>query len=139
MIATTPRSSKRRASSTTPTSVVSAQPSIATRPSRASTPTAIAAGCSDAAAKLDLQVDAAADRPHRRAIDRVPDESAVEIDDVQPWEARIGKLPGLCRGIVVEYRCARHLPANEANAGAILQIDGWVEDHGAAGSSSRSL
>ena len=58
---------------------------------------------------------------------------------MQPSEAGIGKGLGLGGGICVEHLGAGHITAEQANAAAILEVDGRVEDHGAAGSSSRSL
>ena len=39
---------------------------------------------------------------------------------MQPREAGLGKRPGLCGGIRVEYLGARHIAAEQADAGAIL-------------------
>ena len=58
---------------------------------------------------------------------------------MQPREAGFGELAGLGGGIRVKHGGARHLAAEQANAGAILEIDSGVQDHGARGSSSRSL
>ena len=97
------------------------------------------AAVADAAAELHSQIDRGADRLDRFAVDRAAGEGAVEVDDMQPREAGFGELPSLGGGIRVEHGGARHIAAEEANAGAILEIDGRVEDHGVAGSSSRSL
>ena len=86
----------------------------------------------DAAAQLEAQADAVADRRHRSAIDRTAGKGAVEIDDVQPFETGCRELPGLCRRIAVEHGGAGHLAAHQADAGAILQVDRRVEDHGCA-------
>src|SRR5258708_29165501 len=88
----------------------------------------------DAAAELDLEADGAADRAHRRAVDRMPGEGAVEIDDMQPGKAELGEMPGLPRRVLAEHGRGRHVAADEADAGATLQIDGRIEDHGGAGS-----
>ena len=84
----------------------------------------------DAAAELDPEIDRQADRPHRLAIHRPSGKSAVEIDDVEPVETNAGEVAGLRRRIVVEHGRARHLAAQQANAGAALQVDGRKEDHG---------
>ena len=94
----------------------------------------------DAAAELDFQIDRPADRPHRLAIHRLAGEGAVEIDDVQPAEPRIGEVARLRRRVVVEHGGARHLAAHQPHAGAALQVDRGEQDHGVvigAGSSSR--
>ena len=93
----------------------------------------------DAAAQLEAQADTVADRRHRSAIDRMAGKGAVEIDDVQPFEPGVRELPGLCRRIAVEHGGAGHLAAHQADAGAILEVDRRVEDHGGAGSSASSL
>ena len=93
----------------------------------------------DAAAQLDPQIDRAADLCHRPAIPRAAGKGGVEIDDVQPVEAGVREVPGLRRGIPVEDRGARHIAADEAHAGAVLEVDRRKQDHGAAGSASRSL
>jgi len=93
----------------------------------------------DAAAELDPQINRAADRLCYIAIDRGAGKSPIEVDDVQPGKAGFGKSPGLRDRIAIEHRCARHVAAHETNAGPILQVDRRKEDHGAAGSASRSL
>ena len=90
----------------------------------------------DAAAELDPQIDRAADRAHRLAIDRAPGKGAVEIDDMQPSKAHAGEGAGLRRRVVVEHGSARHLAADQAHALTALQVDRRIEDH-AAGSSRR--
>ena len=50
----------------------------------------------DAAAELDAQIDRLADRPHRVAIDRLAGKGAVEIDDMQPRETRLRRMPRAC-------------------------------------------
>src|SRR5581483_2296347 len=57
-------------------------------------------GVADAAAELDFDADGAADRPHRRAVDRCAGKGAVEIDDVEPGEAQSGKGARLRRRVV---------------------------------------
>jgi len=58
---------------------------------------------------------------------------------MQPREAGLGKCPGLRGGIRVEHGGAGHVAPEQADADAFLEVDGRVEDHGVAGSSSRSL
>ena len=167
MIAATPQSSKRRASSTTPISVVSAQPSTATRPSRASMPTAIAPGMIGRGTPHQLGVAQRRGAEHdavdaerrasarsrrgrgcrRRAGCAMPTASRIAAT-ASPLTERPAKAPsrsttcshakpasancaGLRRRVVVEDGGARHLAADEANAGAVLQIDRRIEDHGA--------
>ncbi len=93
----------------------------------------------DAAAELDMQIDGLADRGHRGAIDRMAGEGAVQVDDVQPFKAGIGKIPGLRRRIVVEHDRARHFAADQAHAFAVFEVDRRIEDHGASGPTSSSL
>src|SRR3979490_1124741 len=106
-MAATPASSKRRASSSTVSSEVSAQPATATLPSRASRPTATRAGnfraacltssgsrtaagpafdrrqIADAAAELHRDRDRFDDPLDRRGVDRLAGKGAVEVDDVE--------------------------------------------------------
>src|SRR6516165_7014966 len=91
------------------------------------------------AAELDPQIDGTADGFNRAAVDRAPGDGAVEIDDMQPRESGLGELTGLRDRVQVEYRGARHVAAEETYAGAVLEVDRREQDHGGAGSSSRSL
>ncbi len=86
-----------------------------------------------------MQIDGLADCGDRLAIDRAPGEGAVQIDDMQPPEARFREPARLRRGIVVEHGGARHLAADQAHAFAVLQVDRRIKDHGGAGPSSSSL
>jgi len=94
---------------------------------------------SNAASQLDAQPDGIADRGNRRAVYRMAGKGAVEVDDMEPAEARGFELTRLSRGILVEHRRGRHLAANQANAGTVFEVNRRVEDHGRAGSSSSSL
>src|SRR6516162_10794903 len=93
----------------------------------------------DPAAELDPQIDGTADGFNRRPIYRAPGDGTVEIDDMQPSKSSLGKLAGLCDGVAVENRGARHIAAEEPHAGAVLEVDRRKQDHGGNGSFSRSL
>src|SRR5262249_33777229 len=66
----------------------------------------------------------------RGDIDRLAGKGAVEIDDVEIFEALLRERPGLRRRIAVKHRRARHVALLEPHAGAVLEIDGGKEDHG---------
>src|SRR5436853_328913 len=67
-------------------------------------------------------------------------EGAVEIDDVQVREALGREQARLGGRVVVEDGGLGHLAALEADAAAVLQIDGGVQDHRAgAGAAISSL
>ena len=88
----------------------------------------------DAAAQLGRHLDRLQDLDHRRAIDRMALDRAVEIDQVQPFAAGMGEGLGLGGRAVVEHRGARHVAAQQAHALAVLQID-----RGKQGSSRRGF
>src|SRR3546814_9744014 len=56
----------------------------------------------DAAAELHRQVDRGEDRLDRRRVGRAPFEGAIEIDQVDPLEAGVGKAARLGSRIFVE-------------------------------------
>ncbi len=83
----------------------------------------------DAAAELDGDVDRREDRLDRRAVHRAAGEGAIEIDHVEPLEAGFGEGTGLSRGVRAKDGGARHLALLEADALAVLQVDGGEQDH----------
>ena len=95
----------------------------------------------DAAAELNRKIDGVENCADRVGIDRLAGKRAVEIDDMEPGEARGSEGPRLRRRVVGEDRRPRHVSLDEAHAGAALEIDRGKEDHGAApgGRSVRSL
>ena len=95
----------------------------------------------DTAAELHREIDRVENRAHRVGVDRLAGKSAVEVDDVEPSEARRRESPCLRRGVVGEDRRPRHVSLHEAHTGAVFEIDRGKEDHGAAsgGRSVRSL
>ena len=91
----------------------------------------MAVAVADAAAELHLHV--AADRPqnrlHRLAVLRFAGKGAVEVDDVQPGEADLHEGARLRRRVVVVDGGVVHLALLQADAFAVLQVDGGEEDH----------
>ena len=69
------------------------------------------------------------DRLDGRAVLRTAGKSAIQINHMQPLETGVGKAARLRRGIGAEDRGARHLAAFEANALAVLEVDGGEKDH----------
>src|SRR5579883_1423831 len=157
MIAATPASSKRRAISSADRSDVSAQPWTATRPLRASSPTAMRFGHSRAApltssgsftaavpmmtrstpfsrhvansaSKLDRQWHAFEDALDRAGIDRTAGERAVQIDHVQILEPLSRKAHSLGGRVTIEHGCTPHVALLQAHADAVLQIDSGKQD-----------
>ena len=88
-------------------------------------------GVGDRIAELDRQVDGRQDRLNGGGVDRAALEGAVEVDDVQPFEALRRKGRGLRGRVAVEDRGAVHGALLEADATAVLQVDRGKEDHGA--------
>ena len=84
----------------------------------------------DAAAELHRNLDRARIASTAARIDRPAGEGAVEIDDMQPVEALALEVSRLRGRIVVEDRRLRHVALHEADAAAILEVDGGKEDHG---------
>ena len=94
----------------------------------------------DPAAELDLGDRRRCGSPSRRRRScerpaKAPSRSTT-CSQVKPASA---KCAGLRRGIPVEHGGARHIAADEAHAGAVLQVDRREQDHGVAAGSSRSL
>ncbi len=63
-------------------------------------------------------------------IHRLAGKGAVEIDDMQIFEPLFGEGARLRGGIEVEHGRTRHVALFEADALAVLQVDGGKEDHG---------
>jgi uncharacterized protein (DUF2147 family) len=63
------------------------------------------------------------------ALTGAPGEGAVEIDQMQPFAARVGEGAGLRRRIVAEDGGAIHRAAQQPHALAVLQVDRGIEDH----------
>ena len=83
----------------------------------------------DAAAKLGRDGDVLQDRLNRGSVDGRPGESPVQIDQMQPRTACRLKLGGLRRGIVAKDGGLRHLATQQADALAVLEVDGGIKDH----------
>ena len=77
----------------------------------------------DAAAELHRDFHRRNDSFHRRGVDRLTSERAVEIDQVQIGEALLRKGARLRRRIAAEHRRARHVALLQTHGLAILQID----------------
>ena len=84
----------------------------------------------DAPAELHRKAHALEDRLHRRAVHGLAREGAVEIDDMQGLEALRLEARSLRGGVIVEDGCLRHVALLQANALAVLEVDGGVKDHG---------
>ena len=84
----------------------------------------------DAAAKLHRNSHRREDALDRRRIHRLAGKGAVEIDDVQIFEALRREGARLLRRIAMKHGRARHVALFEAHGFAVLQIDGRKEDHG---------
>ena len=84
-----------------------------------------------AAAELHRNADRLQDAIDRVGIHRPAGEGAVEIDDVQKFEALHLEGARLRRRVAVEDGGARHVALLQAHGQAFLQIDGGEEDHGA--------
>ncbi len=74
-------------------------------------------------------VDGREDAVHRLGVARGAGEGAVEIHDVQPGEALAGEDRRLPRRVVPEDRGPVHVPLDEADATASLQVDRGIQDH----------
>ena len=64
------------------------------------------------------------------AVDRLARERAVEIDDVEIFEALVLEGFRLRRRIGIEHGRARHVALLQANGLAFLEIDRGEKDHG---------
>ncbi len=83
----------------------------------------------DAAAQLDRNTHRIDDRFDCGAVDGAAGESSVQVDEVKPGATGVGKAACLVRRIVTEDRRGVHVPPEEADALAVLQIDRRVYDH----------
>ncbi len=63
-------------------------------------------------------------------IHRLAGKRAVEIDDMEIFEALRGEACSLRRRIEIEHGGARHVALLQAHALAVLQINRWKENHG---------
>ena len=81
-----------------------------------------------AAAELDRQADGFEDALDRGGVHRLAGEGAVEIDDVQIFEALHLEGARLRRRIAVEDGRARHVALLEPHGEAFLEVDGGKED-----------
>ena len=54
---------------------------------------------------------------------------AVQIDQMQPFAARVLEGDGLRGGIVAKHSCLVHLTLQQAHTLAVFQVDGGIEDH----------
>ncbi len=88
------------------------------------------AEAADAAAELNGNLHRLQDRRDRERVHRLAGESAVEIDEMQPFEAECGERAGLRRRIAVEHGGARHVALLQAHGFAVLQVDRGKKDHG---------
>ena len=84
----------------------------------------------DAAAELHRNFHRGEDALDRRGIHRLAGKGAVEIDDMQIFEALRCERLRLRRRIAVEHGRARHVALLQAHGMAVLQIDGGKQDHG---------
>ena len=83
----------------------------------------------DAAAELHRDAGRLEDALDRVDIDRPAGECAVEIDDVQIFEALRLEGVRLRRRIAVKHGRARHVALLEPHADAVLEVDGREQDH----------
>lgn len=84
----------------------------------------------DAAAELDRVLRRLEDCLDGRTVDALAGKGAVEIDDMQPFEALVLEGFRLGGGIVVVDGRLVHITKLEAHALAVLEVDGRKEDHG---------
>ena len=84
----------------------------------------------NAAAELHRDRDRLQDAVHRSGIHRLAGEGAVEIDDVEIFEALRLESMRLRRRIAVEHGRARHVALLQAHGEAVLEVDGREQDHG---------
>ena len=83
----------------------------------------------NAAAELHRRLHHVENGGHRIVVHRMPCEGAVEIDNVQGLEPHRRKAQRLVGGIVVERGRAGHLPAQQADAHTVLEVDRGIELH----------
>lgn len=73
---------------------------------------------------------AAAENPfHRFGILRLARESAIQINQMQPFAPGIDKGPGLGCRVIIENSGRIHLPPEQADAGTAFEINRGIEDH----------
>ncbi len=83
----------------------------------------------DAATKLHRVLRRLQDRIDGSAIDAFTGKGAVQVDDMQPFEALVFEGAGLCGRIrIIDGRLV-HIAQLEANALAVLEVDGGKKDH----------
>ncbi|MNT95765.1 hypothetical protein D3C72_2377060 [compost metagenome] len=63
------------------------------------------------------------------AVDRLALKGAVQIDQMQPFEALAFEQAGLVGGFGVEDGRLAHLAAQQPNAGTVFEVDGGIDDH----------
>ena len=86
----------------------------------------------DAAAELHRVPGRLEDGADRRGIDALALEGAIEIDDVQPFEALHLESFGLGRRIIIVDRGGRHVAVLQAHAFAVLEVYCRKQDHAQA-------
>ena len=84
----------------------------------------------DAAAELHRDRHAPQDRLDGVRVHGLAGEGAVEIDDVEPFEALRLEARGLRRRIVAEHRRLLHVALDEPHAAAVLEVDRRKQDQG---------
>ncbi len=84
----------------------------------------------NAAAELHRYFHGLEHRLDRLRVHRLAGKRAIEIDDVEIFEALMLERRRLCRRIEIEHGRARHVALFEAHALAVLQIDGGEKNHG---------
>src|SRR5262249_31148249 len=84
----------------------------------------------NAAAQLRRNSGRMQDRLDRGAVDRLALDGTIEVDEMQPGEARRLPAPRLIGGIGVEYGGRRHLPAHKAHAFSVFKVDRGKKNHG---------
>ena len=80
------------------------------------------------AAQLRRNRDRAQNGLDRCGIDGLARESTVEVNEMEPAEARIFELLGLIRRCRREHGRGLHVAAQQTNAAPVLEIDSWVKD-----------
>src|SRR5690606_13005506 len=82
----------------------------------------------NAPAELHRQGNRGEDRLHGACIHWLPGERPIEIHDVQPLKPLRLERPGLRSRIVIEHGRRVHLAELQADALAVLEVDGGEED-----------
>src|SRR5262245_6184172 len=86
-------------------------------------------GVANAAAELKRNRHGFEDAVDRGGVHRLAGEGAVEIDDMEIFEALRLEGVGLGGGVAVEHGGARRVALLEAHAQAVFEIDGGKENH----------